>query len=82
MSLIYTSSQSSNNFDESHTSHLSPGLMWVLGKVYDLDRSGSEPLKPESTHFIFEVKETPVFLPTTQESSLRTYPKTTFYAQR
>lgn len=32
MSLIYSSSQSANNFDESHTSRLSPGLMWVLGK--------------------------------------------------
>lgn len=32
------------------------GLMWVLGKVHDLGREGSEPPKLESTHFIFGVK--------------------------
>lgn len=63
------------------TSHLSPGLMWTWGKVCVRGRQQSEPLNLESTHLI-SVQETSVFPSLMWESSLRFYPKTTFYAQR
>lgn len=82
-SWIYTSHQSSNNCGETHTGPFSPGLMWdVRGRSEFQGRGDSQAPEQKSTHFISEVKETSVFLPSDSGVLLGIYPKTTFYAQR